>query len=103
MTITERVILKLAHKAAFATYGVVDLPARPIRKVARIFGGQPDDGVEVTIANGRAIIELHVVMERGINLTQVTANLQQQVRYQLADVAGLPIGEVRVRVEDLVD
>jgi uncharacterized alkaline shock family protein YloU len=102
VTIKAGVISKLAHRAASLTYGVVDLPARPIHKMARILG-RPDDAVEVTIVQGRADIDLHVVMERGVNLAQVTANLQQQVRYQLAGVAGLPVGEVRVRVEDLVD
>ena len=103
VTVKATVISKLAHRAASLTYGVVDLPARPIHKVARILGRVPDDAVEVTIVQGRAEIDLHVVMERGVNLAQVTANLQQQVRYQLASVAGLPVGEVRVRVEDLVD
>lgn len=103
VTITAKVIAKLAHKAAFATYGVVGVPVRPIRRVARVFGAQADDGITVTIADGRVDIDLHVVMERGVNLAQVTANVQKQVRYELADIAGLPLGEVRVRVEDVVD
>jgi uncharacterized alkaline shock family protein YloU len=42
-------------------------------------------------------------MERGVNLAQVTANLQEQVRYQVAEVGGVPLGEISVRVEDLQD
>jgi len=48
-------------------------------------------------------IELHVAMERGVNLAQVTANLQEQVRYQVEGVAGVPVEEINVRVEDLED
>jgi uncharacterized alkaline shock family protein YloU len=43
------------------------------------------------------------VMERGVNLSQVTANLREQVRYQLAEVGGVPLGDISVRVEDLQD
>jgi uncharacterized alkaline shock family protein YloU len=42
-------------------------------------------------------------MERGVNLSQVTANLVEQVRYQVGQVGGVPLGEVSVRVEDLQD
>ena len=42
-------------------------------------------------------------MERGVNLAQVTANLQEQVRYQVGEVGGVPVGEISVRVEDLQD
>ena len=48
-------------------------------------------------------IGLHVVMERGVNIAQVTANLQEQVRYQVERVGGVPVGEISVRVEDLQD
>ena len=103
VTVTHRVIAKLAGKTAHGTYGVVAMQAGPARKLARIFRGSLDEGVEVDIEDGRANIGLHVIMERGVNLAQVTTNLQEQVKYQLAEVAGLPLGEVSVRVEDLKD
>lgn len=103
VTVASRVIAKLAGKTAQTTYGVVAMQARPIRRLARPFRGSIDEGVEVDVENGRVNIGLHVVMERGVNLTQVTANLQEMIRYQLGQVAGLPLGRVIVRVEDLKD
>ena len=103
ITVAHQVIAKLAGKAARATYGVMDMQAPPIRKLARFFRGPLMEGVEVDIADGRVNIGLHVVMERGVNLAQVTANLQEQVRYQVCDVGGVPLGQVNVRVEDLQD
>jgi uncharacterized alkaline shock family protein YloU len=103
VTVAHRVIAKLAGKTAQVTYGVVAMQARPMRRLARPFRGSIDEGVEVDVENGRVNIGLHVVMERGVNLSQVTANLQEMVRYQLGDVAGLPLGEISVRVEDLKD
>ncbi|MEZ5125813.1 MAG: Asp23/Gls24 family envelope stress response protein [Thermoleophilia bacterium] len=103
VTVADRVIAKLAGKTAHATYGVVGMQDRPVRRLARMFRGSLDEGVEVAVEDGVVNVGLHVVMERGINLAQVTANLQEQVRYQLGRVAGLPLGEVSVRVEDLKD
>jgi uncharacterized alkaline shock family protein YloU len=103
ITVAHQVIAKLAGKAARATYGVVAMQERPIRKLARFFRGSLTEGVEVDISDGAANIGLHVVMERGVNLSQVTANLREQVRYQLAEVGGVPLGEISVRVEDLQD
>lgn len=103
ITVAHQVIAKLAGKAARATYGVVAMQESPIRKLARFFRGALTEGVEVDIEDGAANIGLHVVMERGVNLAQVTANLQEQVRYQVAEVGGVPLGEISVRVEDLQD
>jgi uncharacterized alkaline shock family protein YloU len=97
------VVAKLAGSAARATYGVVRMESSPIRRLARLLKGSLTEGVEVEIDEGTARIQLHVAMERGVNLAQVTANLQEQVRYQVEQVAGLPVGEIGVKVEDLED
>ena len=101
--VTDRVVAKLAGQCARTTYGIVGMQTSPIRKLARVFRGSIEQGVEVAVDNGRVNVGLHVVMERGISLAQVTANLQEQIRYQLGRVAGLPLGEIRVRVEDVRD
>ena len=103
VTIAHQVIAKLAGKAARATYGVVAMQEKPMRRLSHFLRSSFLDGVEVAIQDGRANIALHVVMERGVNLAQVTANLQEQVRYQVGQVCGVPLGEVTVRVEDLQD
>jgi uncharacterized alkaline shock family protein YloU len=103
VTVARDVIAKLAGKAARATYGVVAMQEPPIKKLARFFRGSLSEGVELEVGEGRVDIGLHVVMERGVNIAQVTANLQEQVRYQVERVGGVPVGEISVRVEDLQD
>ena len=103
VTVAHQVIGKLAGKAARATYGVVAMQERPIMKLARFFRGSMSEGVELEVGEGAVDIGLHVVMERGVNIAQVTANLQEQVRYQLQGVCGVPVGDINVRVEDLQD
>jgi uncharacterized alkaline shock family protein YloU len=103
VTIAHQVIAKLAGRAARATYGVVAMQEPPIKKITRFFRGSFAEGVELEVTGAAVDIGLHVVMERGVNIAQVTANLQEQVRYQVEQVGGVPVGEINVRVEDLQD
>lgn len=103
VVVTQRVIAKLAARATRATYGVVGMQSRPMQKLTKVLRASWEDGVELDVQDGRINVDLRVIMERGLNLAQVTTNLQEQVRYQLGQVAGLPVGGVSVRVEDLTD
>jgi uncharacterized alkaline shock family protein YloU len=103
VTVAHQIIAKLAENAARTTYGVVGMQEPPVRKLARLFRGSVGRGVELHVGEGSVDIEVHVVMERGVNIAQVTANLQEQVRYQVEQVGGVPVGEINVRVEDLQD
>lgn len=100
--VADSVIAKLAGRAARRTYGVVDMRHSPVTALRRIFrGGSFAEGVEVDVHEGRARIGLHVVMERGLKLAEVTATLEQQVRFEVESVAGVKVTEVNVRVEDV--
>lgn len=101
ITIADLPLAKLAGRAARSTYGVVGMHARAVRRVAGLFRGSLTEGVDVEVRDGRVFVALHVVMERGVNLAQVTAMLQEQVRWEIEHGAGLPVAEVVVRVEDL--
>ena len=103
VTIAHHVIAKLAGQAARTTYGVVGMQETAVKKLARVFRGSVTEGVELAVGEGSVDIGLHVVMERGVNIAQVTANLQEQVRYQVERVSGVPVGQINVRVEDLQD
>lgn len=101
VTISEAAIAKLAGHAARRTYGVVDLRSAPMRRVADLFRGTFTEGVEVDLKRDTVRLRLHVVMERGVNVAQVTAILRDQVTYQIERATGLRVPEVDVRVEDL--
>lgn len=103
VTVARQVIAKLAGKAARTTYGVVAMQEPPIRRLGRFFRGSMSEGVELDVGEDSVDIGLHVIMERGVNIAQVTANLMEQVRYQVQSVGGVPVGEISVRVEDLQD
>lgn len=103
LVVAPLVVAKLAGAEARATYGVVAMQVSPMKRLARLGKGSVTDGVAVEVADDGLRIGLHVVMERGVNLAQVTLNLQEQVRYRVEKVAGIPVADITVRVEDLQD
>jgi uncharacterized alkaline shock family protein YloU len=103
VTISHQVIAKLAGQAARTTYGVVAMQEPPMKKLTRFFRGSLSEGIELEVGDESVDIGLHVIMERGVNIAQVTANLQEQVRYQVERVGGVPVREINVSVEDLQD
>ena len=101
LVVAPVVVAKLAGVEARATYGVVAMQVSPVRRFARLGRDSVTDGVVVEVADDGLRISLHVIMERGVNLAQVTLNLQEQVRYRVEKVAGIPVADITVRVEDL--
>ena len=51
-----------------------------------------DDGVE---------IDLHVVVEHGLNLAEVAATVRNRVAYEVERQTGLSVASVEVRIEDV--
>lgn len=103
LVVAPVVVAKLAGAEARSTYGIVAMQVSPVKRLARLGKGSFTDGVVVEVAEDGLHINLHVIMERGVNLAQVTLNLQEQVRYRVEKVAGVPVADITVRVEDLQD
>ena len=105
VTVSDAVIAKLAGRAALSTYGVVDLRGSLLGSIfgniTRILGDPYVGGVEVDAHEEHADIVLHVVIERGLNLAEVKRTLEEQVRFEVERVAGVRVGRVIVRVEDV--
>ncbi len=101
VTFSELVIAKLAGHAARSTYGVVGMRSSRLRRVTDLFRGTLTEGVHVDLGDGAVRVRLQVVMERGVNLAQVTAILREQVGYEIERATGLRVSEVVVKVEDL--
>jgi uncharacterized alkaline shock family protein YloU len=109
VTVADGVIAKLAGRAALSTYGVIDMRGSLLSPITRLFAPVTrlvftDDrgaGVDVYAHESHADIVLHVVIERGLNLAEVTRTLEEQVRFEVERVAGVRVGDVRVRVEDV--
>ena len=58
-------------------------------------------GIGVSSEDGRVVIDLHVVVEQGINMSSVSDNLVSSVKFILKKIAELDDVKVRVHIEGM--
>ena len=101
LRVSNEVIADLAGYAALECYGVVGmadtddeqgmaglLPIYRLRK-----------GIEVALEDGTIVVDLHVVLEQGVNMASVAQNLESTVKFILSQIAEVTDVSVRVHVE----
>ena len=101
VTVADSVIGKLAGRAAMLTYGVIDLRESLLGGLTAWLRDPFLRGVEVDAHESHADIALHVVIQRGLNLAEIKRTLEEQVRFEVERMAGVRVGEVNIRVEDV--
>ncbi len=93
ITISREVVADIVSQTAQRCYGVVGLsPASRVRRILR------RDGITVAGDAQGIVIELHVVVEHGLNLAEVAATIRSQVSYEVQRLVGLPVASVEVVV-----
>jgi uncharacterized alkaline shock family protein YloU len=99
VTMTTGAIAAVAGRAVEESFGVVDQATGrrgPLRLLARSKG---DPGVRIREADGGLALELHVVVDHGVNLAEVTAMVQSRVAYEVERHTGLDVKAVDVHVD----
>jgi len=98
--IANDVLADLSGFASLESYGVVGMASPTLAEgVAQLLPRQKlRKGVKVTSADEGVEVDLYVVIEHGTNLTEVSHNLANRVRYVLNDTADVPVARVDVHV-----
>jgi uncharacterized alkaline shock family protein YloU len=103
LRVSNDVIADLAGYAALECYGVVGmaitdqqegvtrlLPAHRLRR-----------GIDVSAEDGHLVVDLHVVVEQGVNMSVISTNLISSVKFILSRIAELEDVDVRVHIEGM--
>ena len=103
LTIANEVIAELAGYAAYQSYGVVAMAAPsmqdgfakmlPMHRLRR--------GVLTLMTEAGAIIDMFVIIENGTNLSVVSRNLADSVRFVLEHYAQIQVADVRIHVQGI--
>lgn len=103
ISIAEEVIATIAGVAATECYGLVAMAARGVQKGLALFrrGEDVSRGVEVHLDGDKVTIDLHVVVQYGVNIAQVAHNVMEQVKYAVEHHCGLEVSQVNVHVESV--
>ena len=95
ISIANDAIAHIVAETVRESYGVVAmagpkwLPARATR------------GIEVGRDGEAVTIDVHVVVEYGLNLAEVASTVRNRVAYEVERLTGLPVRAVEVHVEDV--
>jgi uncharacterized alkaline shock family protein YloU len=95
------VVGAIAGHAAMDCYGVMGMAARGLRDgVATLLRRESvHRGVEVREIDGQLSIDLYVVIQYGVRITEVAHNLKSAVRFEVERSTGVPVTEVNVFVQ----
>jgi uncharacterized alkaline shock family protein YloU len=104
ITIANDVLADIAGFVALECYGVVGMASPSLRDgVAQLLSRDKlRKGVVIVNTDERSVVvDLYVVVEHGTNLTQVSRNLADRVRYALTHDADVHVSDVRVHVQGI--
>jgi uncharacterized alkaline shock family protein YloU len=94
LTIAREAVAEIVAETTLGCYGVVGLTAGT--RVRRMFRRE---GITVD-GDARALrIELHIVVEHGLNLAEVASTVRSQVGYEVERLTGLGVAAVEVVIQ----
>lgn len=100
ISISREAVAQIVGRTAAECYGVVGMAARgPVEKLRR--RERATQGVEVESVDGALKIELHVVVEYGLNLAEVGASVRSRVGYEVERLTRLPVAAIEVHIQDV--
>lgn len=102
---TEAYFAGLVGAAVQTCYGVSAMAAggRVDDLKCLVFGAdRPDRGVRVTEEKGRLVIDLHIKVTYGLNITAIVQSITHKVKYAVEDATSLKVARINVCVDDIV-
>lgn len=98
ITISREAIAQIVGRTAAECYGVVGMAARgPVSRLP--WRDKATQGVAVSDTDGGLRIDLHVIVEYGLNLAEVGASVRSRVGYELERLTKLPVAAVEVHID----
>ncbi|MBQ7859304.1 MAG: Asp23/Gls24 family envelope stress response protein [Faecalibacterium sp.] len=95
----------LVGEAAKSCYGVAAMASSSVLDTVKsmVLGDDfSEKGVRVTEENGRLVIELHIIVSYGVNISSAAQSITHRVRDQVEKATGLKVARVTLVVDDVL-
>jgi len=101
--VSSRAIATIAGRTVAECYGVVGMAARRARfgGVEVLLPSHYSRAVEVRFADDHITIDVHVVLEHGLRITEIAHNIMSNVKFAVEHTLGLRVVRVNVNVQAL--
>lgn len=103
INVSPKMVAMLAANVTESCYGVVGMAARSRTDgiVDLLLGENKTKGIKVTTDSNKATVELHIIVQFGLNISSICKSIANRVRYTLETVSGIPVKAVNIRVEGI--
>jgi uncharacterized alkaline shock family protein YloU len=101
--ISPGVLATVAQLTALSVDGVMRMWPGPMAGVGRLLGTRNTaEGVKVEVSDESVVVELYVVVQPNVNMLALGRDIQSQVTRAIVDMVGMPVREVNVHIQDVV-
>ncbi len=100
---SDEFLSNLAGLASMDCYGIVGMASQKAMDgiVELLKGENLNKGVKITTENGAVLIHLFVIVEYGVSIAAVAANVIDTVKYKVEKITGLNVDKVNVTVNGI--
>lgn len=101
IVIDNEVIAQYAGSVAVECFGVVGMAGVNVKDgLVRLLKKESlTRGINVSVANNKLIIDLHIIVAYGVSILAVADNLISNVKYKVEEVTGIQIDKINILVE----
>jgi uncharacterized alkaline shock family protein YloU len=101
LIVPNEVIAQIVGLTVLECYGVVGMAATSLSQgVARLLSRERiTQGVGVRREADQLAVDLYVVVEYGLNLAEVAANVRSRVTYMVEKLTGIPVGSLQIHIQ----
>jgi uncharacterized alkaline shock family protein YloU len=92
-------IAQIVGHTAAECYGVVGMAGKGLKRL--LTRDKLTQGIDVSATPEGIRVDLHVVVEYGLNLAEVAATVRSRVAYEIERLTGLNVAAVEVHIEDV--
>ncbi len=101
LIVPNEVIAQIVGLTVLECYGIVGMAATSLSQgVARLLSRERiTQGVAVRREGDQLAVDLYVVVEYGLNLAEVAANVRSRVTYMVEKLTGIPVGSLQIHIQ----
>ena len=99
-TISPEVLITIARLTTLEVEGVSRMSNLPAG-FNRLFNRKYGEGVRLNVDNDTVTADLFIILKNGVNIREVSRNVQNDVARAVTDMVGMEVGSVNIHIEDI--
>ncbi len=99
-TIAPDVLITVTRLSALSVPGVSRM-AQVTGGVNRLFKRGIHDGVRIEVEDNTVVVDLYLILEKDVNIREVSREVQGQVARSIQEMIGMEIGNIEIHIEDV--